>query len=163
MFEFLFKYPPEVFSKGSFVLLGTWPRWILVVLVLAAAALLAWAMWKKRSSLVPSLRGARAVVLWFLQTGLAALLLLLLWQPAISVAALKPQQNIVAVVVDDSRSMAIKDAGSGQSTGRLEEAKQILNDGLLRNLSARFQVRLYRLSSDLTRAERLDQLTASAP
>ena len=38
---------------------------------------------------------------------MAALLLLMLWQPAISVATLKPQQNIVAVVVDDSRSMAI--------------------------------------------------------
>src|SRR5271165_1120446 len=163
MFEFLFKYPPEVFSKGSFVLLGTWPRWILVVLVLAAAAALGWAMWKKRGSLAPSLRGARAVVLWSLQTGLAALLLLLLWQPAISVAALKPQQNIVAVVVDDSRSMAIKDAGSGLNTGRLDDAKKVLNDGVLRNLSSRFQVRLYQLSSNLSRVDRLDQLTASAP
>ncbi len=163
MFEFLFKYPPEVFSKGSFVLLGTWPRWILLLLVLAAAALLAWPLWKKRSSLEPSLRGARAVILWVLQTGLAALLLLLLWQPAISVAALKPQQNIVAVVVDDSRSMAIKDAGSGLNAGRLDDAKKVLNDGVLRNLSARFQVRLYRLSSSLSRVDRLDQLNASAP
>ena len=30
----------------------------------------------------------------------------MLWHPAISVSTLKPQQNIVAVVVDDSRSMA---------------------------------------------------------
>jgi uncharacterized membrane protein len=163
MFEFLFKYPPEVFSKGSFVLLGAWPRWILVVLVIAAAALLAWPLWKKRKSLVPSLRGARAVVLWALETGLAALLLLLLWQPAISVAALKPQQNIVAVVVDDSRSMAIKDAGSSMNTGRLEDAKRILNDGLLRNLSARFQVRLYRMSSDVSRVNGLHQLSAAGP
>jgi hypothetical protein len=42
-----------------------------------------------------------------LQTLLAALLLALLWQPAITVAELKPQQNIIAVLVDDSRSMAI--------------------------------------------------------
>jgi uncharacterized membrane protein len=86
-----------------------------------------------------------------------------LWQPAVSVAALKPQQNIVAVVVDDSRSMAIRDAGSGQSAGRLDDAKRILNDGLLRNLSSRFQVRLYQLSSNLSRIDRLDQLTAAAP
>ena len=38
---------------------------------------------------------------------LAALLLFLLWHPALSVATLQPQQNIVAVVVDDSSSMAI--------------------------------------------------------
>jgi hypothetical protein len=34
---------------------------------------------------------------------LAALVLVLLWQPAITVAELKPQQNIIAVLVDDSQ------------------------------------------------------------
>ena len=38
MFEFLFKYPRSIFSKGQFVLLGAWPKWILVLAVLAAAA-----------------------------------------------------------------------------------------------------------------------------
>ena len=38
MFEFLFKYPVSIFSKGEFVLLGAWPKWVLVLLVLAAAA-----------------------------------------------------------------------------------------------------------------------------
>jgi hypothetical protein len=42
---------------------------------------------------------------------MVALLLLLLWEPAITVAELKSQQNIIAVLVDDSRSMAIADAG----------------------------------------------------
>ena len=41
-----------------------------------------------------------------------ALLLVLLWEPAITVAELKSQQNIIAVLVDDSRSMAIADAGA---------------------------------------------------
>ena len=49
----------------------------------------------------------RAWFIWGLQTLLAALVLVLLWQPAITVAELKPQQNIIAVLVDDSRSMAI--------------------------------------------------------
>ena len=38
MFEFLFNYPRSVFSKGEFVLLGAWPKWVLVVLLVAAAA-----------------------------------------------------------------------------------------------------------------------------
>ncbi len=29
MFEFLFKYPAAIFSKGDFVLLGGWPKWVL--------------------------------------------------------------------------------------------------------------------------------------
>ena len=48
----------------------------------------------------------RAAAIWGLQTALIALLLLLLWRPAISVATLRPQQNIVAVLLDSSRSMA---------------------------------------------------------
>ena len=42
---------------------------------------------------------------------LAAVLLFMLWHPALSVATLKPQQNIVAVVVDDSTSMSVADEG----------------------------------------------------
>ena len=42
MFEFLFKYPRAVFSKGDLVLLGAWPKWVFVLFVLAAGAGLAW-------------------------------------------------------------------------------------------------------------------------
>ena len=37
MFEFLFKYPIPVFSKGKFVLLGAWPVWVLLVLAAVCA------------------------------------------------------------------------------------------------------------------------------
>ena len=42
MFEFLFKYPPTVFAKGSFVLLGEWPVWALIGLVTLSALVLGW-------------------------------------------------------------------------------------------------------------------------
>ena len=35
MFEFFFKYPIPVFSKGKFVLLGAWPVWVLLLLAAA--------------------------------------------------------------------------------------------------------------------------------
>jgi hypothetical protein len=38
MFEFFFKYPRSVYARGQFALLGAWPKWMLVVLILAAAA-----------------------------------------------------------------------------------------------------------------------------
>ena len=38
MFEFLFKYPEAVFSRGTFVLLGGWPLWLLALAILAAGA-----------------------------------------------------------------------------------------------------------------------------
>jgi hypothetical protein len=127
MFEFLFKYPSTVFSKGTFVLLGRWPVWILFLAMAAVAGALAWSIWRRRFEAAPSMRGIRSVGVWGLQTLLVALLLLLLWQPALSVATLRPQQNVVAVVIDDSRSMATQDMGSKT---RKEAAVNALNDGL---------------------------------
>jgi uncharacterized membrane protein len=93
------------------------------------------------------------------QSALAALILLLLWRPAVSVATLKPQQNIIAVVVDDSRSMSIREDGKS----RLERAVAALNGGVLTGLSEQFQLRLYRFGNSLERIQRLDQLGATAP
>ena len=111
MFEFLFKYPRSVYGRGQFALLGAWPKWMLVLLILAAATGLAWLIHSRLARAEPVMRGWRAWVIWGLQTLLAGLLLVLLWQPAITVAELKPQQNIIAVLVDDSRSMAISEDG----------------------------------------------------
>jgi hypothetical protein len=154
MFEFLFKYPPSVFSKGTFVLLGSWPHWVLAAAILGTAGLVAWMIWHRRARLASSMRGIRAVVIWALQSALVALLLFLLWEPALSVAALKPQQNIVAVLADDSRSMAILDS----SQSREQEAIKVLNSGLLKDLQGRFQVRLYRLGAGVARVQNTDQL-----
>jgi len=156
MFEFLFKYPAAVFSKGTFVLLGAWPRWMLSTAILVAAAMLGAALWGKRDRLARSMRGAKIVVLWGLQAGLAAALLLLLWEPAISITALKPQQNIVAVVMDDSRSMALADTG----LTRQQQALKALDAGLLKSLESRFQVRFYRLSAGVERIPDVHTLCA---
>ena len=78
MFEFLFEFPLSVFSKGTFVLLGAWPRWFLLLMIGTAAAALGWVLWVKRPKIAASLRGMRLAVLWGLQSAMIALLLLLL-------------------------------------------------------------------------------------
>jgi hypothetical protein len=128
MFQFLFKYPGPVFSKGHFVLLSAWPAWLLPVLIVAAAASLALLIHWRLGEAAPAFKSWRAVVVWAMQAGLVALILTLLWQPAISVSELSSQQNIIAVVVDDSRSMSIADS-SGKT--REEAALAALNGGLL--------------------------------
>ena len=159
MFEFLFKYPVTVFSKGTLVLLGSWPQWILWTSILAVAAGLGFVIWRRRNRISPSLLGVKTAIIWLLQAALFALLLLLLWQPALSIATLKPQQNVVAVVIDDSRSMATRDMGDS----RRDEVIKTLNNGLLKDLREKFQVRLYRLGDHLERLGSLDQLNASSP
>ncbi|MEO7648836.1 MAG: hypothetical protein ABIZ80_00070, partial [Bryobacteraceae bacterium] len=154
MFELLFKYPASVFSKGQFVFLAGWPVWVMGIAVVAIAAAIGWHVSRHRSLL----SGARPVTIWLLQSALAALVLFLLWHPALSIATLRPQQNIVSVLVDDSRSMALSEDG----TSRLDQAKSGLNSGVLEALKKRFQVRLYRFGKDLERVEKLDQLSAAS-
>src|SRR4051812_3776487 len=109
MFQFLFKYPLTVFTRGRFVFLSPWPVWLLAVLIVVASGGLALLIRRQSRDAAPSLRGWRAWSIWAMQSGTLALLLLLLWQPAVTIGELSSQQNIIAVVVDDSRSMAVAD------------------------------------------------------
>ena len=160
MFQFLFKYPIPAFTKGKFVLLGTGPGWLLVALIVASAAGLGWLIWTRLPKLEPrnqsapqnQMRSWRASVVWAMQATLVALVLLLLWRPALSVAELKSQQNIIAVLVDDSHSMATPDSGADRKSPRESEAVSVLTGGILAGLGKRFQTRVYRLDGGLTRA-----------
>jgi uncharacterized membrane protein len=159
MFEFFFKYPASVLSRGTFVLLGSWPRWLLYAGLLAAAAVIVGVILARRKTIRPGWPFARSLALGALQWALLAMLLLLLWEPAVSVTTLKPQQNIVAVVVDDSRSMTLADTGTPRQT----QAAELLRNKLLRDLQSRFQVRLYRLGAGVERIGNVDQLKSRQP
>jgi uncharacterized membrane protein len=159
MFEFFFKYPRSVYARGQFAFLGAGPKWMLALLIVAAALVLAWLIRSRLREAAPVMRGWRAWVIWSLQTLLAAILLLLLWQPAITIAELKPQQNIIAVLVDDSRSMAISEDGST----RQAKAVQSLQNGVLASLNRAFQTRLYRVDAVPARIDSLNNLAPSAP
>jgi uncharacterized membrane protein len=149
MFEILFKYPASLFHKGQFVLLTPWPVWVLVIGILAAAAVMFWHVRRNHGMLT----GARPIAIWLLESCLMALILFLLWHPALSVATLRPQQNVVAVLLDDSRSMSIKDA----SGTREASAQSVLNGGMLKTLTDRFQVRLYKFGKEPDRIQKPEQ------
>jgi hypothetical protein len=161
MFQFFFKYPIPVFSKGQFVLLGAWPGWVLLLLIVASAAGLAVLIRSRLPQAAPNISKWRAGAVWLLQSLLIATVLVLLWQPAITVAELAPQQNVIAVVLDDSRSMAIADGG-GKLT-REAAAEKALEDGVLAGLQKKFQIRLYRLDSRVARAATLTEIQPTAP
>src|SRR5579862_9336625 len=159
MFELFFKYPASVFRRGDFVLLGAWPIWALYALLLAFAAGLGWLMWSRLPKASANLRNWRAGLIWVLQTALVALVLVLLWQPALMIAELKTQQNIIAVLVDDSRSMGISESGSTREA----QAIKTLQGGVLTALQKKFQTRLYRLDNQLAHVSALEELQPTAP
>ncbi|SFS06961.1 Uncharacterized membrane protein [Granulicella pectinivorans] len=159
MFEWLFQYPLPVFTKGKLVLLGAWPVWLLLLLIVAAAGGLGWLIRRRLPGADPKLRTWRAALVWGMQASLVALVLLLLWQPAVTVAELKSQQNIIALVVDDSRSMAIPDV-NGQT--RASAAIKALDGGVLSGLQKRFQTRLYRIDGTTGRVVKAADLQPTA-
>src|ERR1700733_15331600 len=168
MFEFLFKYPMPVFSKGKFVLLGAWPGWVLLLLIFVCVAGLAVLIWSRLPRAAASQASVkmsrwRAGAVWLLQSLLIATVLVLLWQPAITVAELAPQQNVIAVVLDDSRSMGIADSGSDGKTPREAAAQKALEDGVLAGLQRKFQTRLYRLDTRVAQAAALKDIQPAAP
>ncbi len=147
MFEWLFKYPPTVFLHGQLVLRSAWPRWPLALSVIVIGLVLAWAMRGRRASDTSLTVPWRLPLIWLAQWTMAALILLLLWRPAIAVSELVPQANIIAVLVDDSRSMAIADHG----ITRMQQAAHTLQGRWLASLGRTFQTRVYRFDSGLVR------------
>jgi uncharacterized membrane protein len=155
MFQWLFKYPVVTFSKGHLLFLSPWPAWLLwLSIALASAGCGAVLVLGSRRS-GAKVRGWRGGIVWLLQSALAAIVLVLLWQPAVSVTELKPQQNIVAVVVDDSRSMALTDDGASREA----QAIQALQ-GARASIERKFETRLYRLDRGVTRIKDLNELHA---
>ncbi|HYL38853.1 MAG TPA: vWA domain-containing protein, partial [Bryobacteraceae bacterium] len=153
------KYPRSMYARGQFALLGAGPKWMLALLIVAAAVSLAWLIRRHLAQAAQNMRGWRTWLIWSLQSLLAALVLVLLWQPAITVAELKPQQNIIAVLVDDSRSMAISEDGST----RQAQAVKALQNGVLASLNRSFQTRLYRVDDVAARIDNLKDLEPNKP
>ena len=152
MFELLFKYSPTVFRKGEFVFASGWPVWLLLALVLLAGGGLAWYLHRNRGWL----QGRQPAVLWSLQLGTVALVLFLLWQPAISIESLRAEQNLVAVLLDTSRSMGLAE----EEQTRLEKATAALGAGLIEEIEKKFQVRLYGFAGQLERLESVETIAA---
>jgi uncharacterized membrane protein len=155
VFEFLFKYPTTVFRKGELVFASGWPGWLLAIAIVAAGAGLAWHLSRNPGRV----EGRRLYVLGALQAAVVALALLMLWQPAVNIQSLRSQQNIVSLLVDSSRSMALPE---GEQT-RLEQVRAALDGGLLEALQEKFRVRLYSFSNQLERLPSPEAIGTAGP
>jgi len=150
IWEYLLKYPPLVFERGRIVFASPLPGWLLAAALLIALAT-AWAYFRRSRSLAPHDRFA----LLALRGSLLALLIVLLFRPALQVPVSVPQENYLAILIDDSRSMRITD---GEAL-RGQELLGRLDTSLLQRLSERYRLRLYRFAGDAHRIEEVGDLT----
>ena len=155
LFELLFKYPPVIFEQGRLTFSPPWPGPAILLAVVAAAVAVAQAYRRAR---VPFPAWHRAALLALRLATLTVVLVCLL-APTLIVRAVASQRNFLAVLVDDSRSMAIADGDAPRSafvTGALGRGAA-LRDAL----ANRFSLRFFRFSSSADRLTSLQSLTFS--
>jgi uncharacterized membrane protein len=177
LFRFLFEYRPVVFQQGEFRLTpgpGAYVGLALAVLA-AVAAVVSYrrtsGIFRLKPEAATSAQGTAAsgfsrkfslFGLLAIRVALIALLAICLLRPVLVVKAAVPQQNFLAVLIDDSRSMQIADADESEGQTRGEYARQQFGDrtsGLLKPLSEKFVIRTFRFSSSAARLASPNELT----
>ena len=139
---FFFKFPPRVFSRGDLVVAPVLPIALLVGSALVAMLFIAWAY-----SRVRTLGVGDRVVLGALRVTSVLLVIGCLLRPGLVIASAVPQRNVFAMLLDDSRSMRIRDVGD---TTRLALVQRAFADtsALTRKLSERFALRRFRFGAN---------------
>src|SRR6266487_143825 len=150
VFEFFFKYKPIVYEKGrlAFQLVGS-PGWfILFVLAAAAGAYYAY------RNVARDKYSVGLVVLRAVTFSVRAFIFL---RPVLNISTVLPQESYLAVVIDNSESMKIKDDGQISRAEQLQ--KQFVATNFFKRLSDKFKIRTYRFDRSAERIERPDQMT----
>ena len=154
LFQFLFEYRPIVFRQGDFRFSPPAGAPLAAAIVIAgvAVAFISYRVLQTR------VRWRQRAVLAALRLTALALLLFCIFRPVLVVKAAVSQQNVLGILIDDSRSMQIADA----NRTRGEFARQTFatqDSALMRSLSERFLIRTFRFSSASSRIASPTDLT----
>src|SRR5215467_8804093 len=144
IFEFFFKYKPIIYQKGhlAFQLLGS--RWLFLFFIAAAAAIAYFAYRNvARDKYSVGLVALRAVTF--------TILAFIFLRPVLNISTVLPQESYLAVVIDNSESMKIKDDGQTSRAEQLQ--KQFEATNFFKRLNEKFKLRTYRFDNT---AERID-------
>jgi uncharacterized membrane protein len=153
IFRFFFELSPVVFSQGEYRFAPTTGSYIAAALVGLGAGLtiLAYRAGRGRKRDRIALAGIRLAIL--------ATILVCLFRPLLVVRAASPQQNFLAVLLDDSRSMQIADVDAQPRANYVKAEFGDQTRGVLQALSSRFTVRTFRFSNAATRTTQESDLT----
>jgi uncharacterized membrane protein len=148
LFGLAFKYRPVIFAQGELAFSPPWPALSVVAAAVVAVALGVWAYRRAGAPGTPP-RARRTLLAIRLST--IVLLLVCLLRPVLVVRAVEPQRNVLAVLVDDSRSMTIADQDQQARSAFVRD--QFGKSGRLRAaLGQRFALRDFRFSATTERA-----------
>ncbi len=153
MFELLFKYPAEAFAEGRLIL--ALPGWQMALIPFAVfvLAFVALGYFHARARA----RLGDRVVSTLLRSLALTLIIFSMTRPLLELTTPVAQPNLVAVLIDNSRSMRIPDQDGAARSDFVEREFDPLDGDLLRELRERFGVRLFKFGA---RAEQIDDIDA---
>jgi len=144
MFEFLFKYPIEFFQRGSLIITLSWWQ---IALLLSAIFLLSFiALGYSR------LRGRTKIkhrlLITLLRSLAVSLVIFSLLQPLLEVSSQIPQSNVVAVLIDNSLSMRVRDVAEGPRSDYIKQQFNSADSNLLLSMRGKFDTRLFKFGEN---------------
>ena len=150
LFQALFSYRPVVFQQGEFRFDVSSASF---VAALVAGLVAAVAIFTYRRVTVADGTLRDKVILTTLRVAALGLVLFCLFRPTLVVRAAVNQRNVVAVLLDDSRSMQIPDVQGMARAQYVRDQFGSLDSPALKPLAERFLVRTFRFSSAARRVE----------
>ena len=158
IFQWLFKLKFSNYSEGTLIFEAG--RAIIPYLVLAILIAVSFLV-VYRVARIYTTKKQKAISFSLKITALL-LICLPLVEPSLLMPDIIPNTNFLAVLVDNSESMTIKDGKLNPT--RLGDAQYILNDkknGIIKKLQDNFKVRVYSFSTDITRTDSVAYLTGT--
>jgi uncharacterized membrane protein len=156
LFRLLFGYRPMIFQQGEFRFVPSTGAYIAALLVILAvvATVLTYRAARGRNS-----TARHKFVLTTLRVATLAVLLFCLFRPVLVVKAAVSQQNFLAVLVDDSRSMQIADWDGRTRADFIRQEFADRGGAVSKALADRFVVRTFRFSTAAYRLGAPTELT----
>lgn len=140
--ELLFKYRPFAFAKGTLAFATSLPLWLIATGAIVASAVAAATYVRHAGELSRRMRVSLAA----LRVVAITVLALALARPVLVLSTSVQQRNVVAVVIDDSRSMQVRDTDGASRGDVVTSLAGGADSALLRALAERYQLRVFRLS-----------------
>ncbi|MEO6186024.1 MAG: hypothetical protein ABIP38_14005 [Steroidobacteraceae bacterium] len=153
MLDFLLGHSLWAFRSGELAFARGWPLWLLGLC--AAVGIVAIVVTLLRHQL----SWWKAGVLGLLQSVFLVVLLVLLWRPVLNVEQIRDRENVVAVLMDDSGSMNV---AAGAAPTRRDQAVAALDAGVLKEIAARSDLRLFSFSDRAQSVDALAQMPGGA-
>ncbi|MDG1850743.1 MAG: hypothetical protein P8J44_01355 [Gammaproteobacteria bacterium] len=135
MIEFFFKYPRSVFNDSEFIFASGWPLWILAVLLFAFFVTLLVIMARRTGNM----KGYQLGTIGFIQLLMLAVVLIVVWQPALVSERLLSGENAVAIMLDTSGSMTFNEGGAT----RMDQAQALLTPDSLAGIADIYNILPY--------------------